>query len=340
MAEVLILGGTRNLGHFTALALIEAGHRVTTLNRGVTRDYLPADVGRLRGDRRDTAQMRAALENRSFDLVVDTTTYTGDDARQAVELFGGSTDRFIFISSGQVYLVRENPARPFREDDYDGPLMMEPLEGTADHEGWKYGIEKRDAEDVFAAASRASGFPVTTLRLPMVASERDHRGRIQAYIARILDRGPMLIPSEPGLPIRQVYVKDVARLIAGLARCDSGIGLAYNISCGSSLTLEQFLSTLARLLDCEVDIARRPRADLESDGLLPDCSPFSGKWMSELDNARSLDELQAAGLQYTAPEVYLRALVDDYAERWRREDLVPDGLAQRQKEIISAHPRG
>ena len=41
MAEILILGGTRNLGHVTALALLEAGHNVTVMNRGITPDELP-----------------------------------------------------------------------------------------------------------------------------------------------------------------------------------------------------------------------------------------------------------------------------------------------------------
>lgn len=335
MADILILGGTRNLGHYTALELIHAGHNVAILNRGVTPDLLPPTVERLRADRHDTQSMRLALAERSFDMVLDTTTYTGFDARQAVELFSGSTDRYVFISSGQVYLVRENLRRPFREDDYAGPVMPAPLEGTDDHNGWRYGVEKRDAEDVFIAAAKASGFPVTTLRLPMVASERDERGRIQCYIARLLDRGPLVIPDEDGLPLRHVYVRDVAHLIAGLAPTSAGIGRAYNVSFGSSMSLAEFIELLADILEHEPQIVRVSRAELEKEELLPSCSPFSGKWMSELDNHRSIDEL---GAKYTAPEDYLRALVNDYVSRWQREDLIPAGLAHRQKEVLAAYP--
>ena len=84
MADVLILGGTRNLGHFTALSLLEAGHSVTVLNRGETRDELPPEVTRIRGDRRDLGSMRGAVETQSYDAVFDTPTYTGNDARQSV----------------------------------------------------------------------------------------------------------------------------------------------------------------------------------------------------------------------------------------------------------------
>ncbi len=335
MADVLILGGTRNLGYFTALELLSAGHNVAVLNRGQTPDDLPPEVERLHADRRDTSRMRAALDARSFDLVFDTTTYTGAEARQAVELFGGNTDRFVFVSSGQVYLVRENVVRPFREEDYEGPVMPAPPEESADYDDWKYGVDKRDAEDVFSAALKASGFPVTMLRLPMVASERDHRGRIQCYIARILDRGPFLVPDERGLPLRHVYAGDVAALVVSLVSSDKGIGRAYNISGGRSMSLDELIVILSGITGLDVHVMRKPRVELEADKLLPHCSPFSGKWMSELDNSRSIAEL---GATYTAPEDYLRALVDDYRTRWVREDMVPIGLEQRQKEVLAAYP--
>ena len=213
--------------------------------------------------------------------------------------------------------------------------MAEPERGTSDHEGWTYGVEKRDAEDVFSAAAKSAEFPVTTLRLPMVASERDEKGRIQCYIARVLDRGPFLLPDEPGLPLRHVYVKDVAALITKLVSSTSGIGRAYNISWGESMSLDELIVCLSEILGCEVHVIRKSRKELEDDKLLPHCSPFSGRWMSELDNTRSISEL---GAKYTAPEDYLRALVDDYKSRWVKNDLIPVGLEHRQREILSALP--
>jgi nucleoside-diphosphate-sugar epimerase len=336
MADVLILGGTRNLGHFTALALLDAGHAVSVLNRGLTADRLPGEVRRLRADRHDTAGMRRVLEAQAFDMVFDTTTYTGHDARQAVELFSGTTERYVFVSSGQVYLVREGLSRPFREDDYEGPVMAEPAAGSDDHDGWQYGVDKRDAEDVFTAAASASGFPAAILRLPMVASEHDDRGRIQCYIARLRDRAPLLLPDEPGLPLRHVYARDVARLVTRMTRLALPPGRAWNVSWGESMSLEDFVSLLARILEVDPPVMKMPRARLEADGLLPGCSPFSGKWMSELDNSRSLSEL---GADYTAPELYLRALVDDYINRWESSGLVPTGLTRRQAEVLAAYPK-
>ncbi|CAN5363085.1 hypothetical protein BH23GEM2_BH23GEM2_15830 [soil metagenome] len=338
-ASALILGGTGDIGHYAAVALLKAGHRVTVLNRGVTVDELPPDVERLKGDRTDPVVLHTALASRDFDLVLDTTTYTSDDARVTTELFTGRTGRYVFISSGQVYLVREGARRPYREEDYPGPVIAAPPPDSPDHESWLYGIGKRAAEDVFAVAWAARRFPVTTLRLPMVASERDRRGRVQAYIARLLDGGPLLVPDEPGLPLRHVYVRDVAALVGGLVNSSEGIGRAYNVSLGESMQLEGFIALLASLMERPARIARLPRAGLERRGLLPDCSPFSGKWMSELDPDRSTRELQGSTI-YTPPEEYLLRLISDYRQRWQPGELVPAGYELRTEEVAFAQGIG
>jgi nucleoside-diphosphate-sugar epimerase len=326
----------------SALELLAAGHRVAILNRGQTADELPREVERLRADRADTVAMRKAVGTRDFDLVFDTTTYTGKEAEQAIEIFSGRTDRYVFVSSGQVYLVRESISRPFREQDYDGPVMSEPAKDSADHPSWLYGAHKRDAEDAFMKSRGESAFPVTTLRLPMGASERDHYGRIQAYAARILDGGPLLIPAGEGLPLRHVYVGDVARLIAALVNSDAGRNDDYNISYGESMSLARFIDILAHACGRDAEVIRVERDKLVARGLLPHCSPFSGRWMSELDNTKSVRELSAAGLRYTAPEEYLPRLVSDFDTRWKVRGSVPDGYAQRPEEITfsqSAGPR-
>ncbi|HLE56858.1 MAG TPA: hypothetical protein VJB15_07230, partial [Rhodothermia bacterium] len=60
---------------------------------------------------------------------------------------------------------------------------------------------------------------------------------------------------------------------------------------------------------------------------------FSGRWMSELDNTRSLAELGEIVVRYTRPETYLPVLIADYEKRWRPNGSVPLGYEQRPKEI-------
>jgi len=324
----LIIGGTRNLGPSIVHALLRRGDEVAVFNRGQTRDDLPEEVERLRGDRTNAEELKRALSGREFNLVIDTTLYTGGEAETAVELFKDRIGRYIFLSTGQVYLVRTGLTRPFKEEDYAGPVMEQPSKSnTSDYENWLYGFDKRAAEDVFARAWAERKFPFTSLRLPMVNSERDHYDRIYGYFLRIQDEGPILIPDEDGAPVRHVYGEDVVQAITRLAEGDKGKGCAYNIGQDETLSLVQFLELLAETMHCPLKIVRVPREELNRQGLLPHCSAFSGLWMSSLENTRSKAEL---GMQYTPVAAYLKKLVS-YFQAVRPHPV--EGYQQRAREV-------
>jgi nucleoside-diphosphate-sugar epimerase len=330
----LIIGGTRNLGPSIVQALLRRGDEVAVFNRGQTRDDLPDEVERLRGDRTNPEQLRRVLGGREFDLVVDTALYTGAEAEGAVAVFKGRVGRYVFLSTGQVYLVRVGAQRPYKEDDYAGQVMAEPPKSnTSDYENWRYGFDKRAAEDIFSSAWTEDGFPFTSLRLPMVNSERDHYDRIYGYFLRIQDEGPILIPDEDGAPVRHVYGEDVVQAITRLSESDKGKGGAYNIGQDETLSLGGFLELLAETMHCPLKIVRAPREELNREGLLPHCSPFSGKWMSSLENTRSKAEL---GMEYTPVATYVKKLVS-YFQAVRPHNV--EGYAQRQREVEFANPR-
>ncbi len=266
--------------------------------------------------------------------MIDTTLYTGAEAEAVVELFKGRVGRYIFLSTGQVYLVRVGAQRPYKEDDYAGPVMAEPPQSNvSEYENWRYGFDKRAAEDVFARAWTENKFPFTSLRLPMVNSERDHYDRIYGYFLRIQDEGPILIPDEDGAPVRHVYGEDVVQAITRLAESEKGKGCAYNIGQDETLSLTQFLELLAETMHCPLKIVRVPREELDREGLLPHCSPFSGKWMSSLENIRSKKEL---GMEYTPVTTYVKKLVS-YFQAVRPHNV--EGYAQRQREMEFAKSR-
>ena len=246
--RALIIGGTRNLGPSLVSALLRAEHQVSIFHRGITQTDLPSRSKRLYGDRSDERQLRSAVGNREFDLVVDTTLYNGADARRVLDIFSGRIGRYIFISTGQVYLVRTGLQRPFREADYPGPVMPAPLESNqTDYKNWIYGVEKRAAEDVLIRGWDDRNFPFTTLRLPMVNSERDHYDRLYGYWLRLRDGGPILLPEGNDLPLRHVYGEDVIQSILRLAKSKLGLGQAYNISQDETVSLEECLGGSCRL---------------------------------------------------------------------------------------------
>jgi nucleoside-diphosphate-sugar epimerase/GNAT superfamily N-acetyltransferase len=331
--RVLVIGGTRNLGPSIVQTLLSHDHAVVVFHRGVTQTEFPRAVEVLHGDRSDLPRLERAVKGRDFEAVVDTTLYNGRDAAAAVNLFRGRISRYIFLSTGQVYLVRRGLTRPFCEDDYSGPLISEPPpDHQFDHENWQYGIDKRAAEDVFHLAAER-GFPITVLRLPMVNSERDHFHRIQGYLWRLRDGGPLLIPDREQLPLRHVYGEDVVAAILTCLDRALPAGRAFNISQDETLGLREFLQLLAtHESHGRLTLAPTSRQELETAGLLPDCSPFSDPWMSSLTNERSRSEL---GITYTPVSVYLARIV----EHFRTCNFDPPGYLQRTREIELARQK-
>ncbi len=325
--NILIIGGTRNIGYHLTQSLVDRGHQVTLLNRGVSQEDLPADIPRLRADRTDPQQLRRALHGRSFDVAVDMVLYRGEEAEVVTQLLRDAVGHYIFISTGQVYLVRQGIERPFKETDYAAPLLPAPPLNTYDYEEYLYGYEKSQVEDVLSAAFNDYGFPYTSLRIPMTNGERDTFQRLYSYYLRIRDGGPILAPDTPNHHLRHIYVHDVIEAIHRVIdRGDKTRGKAYNISQDETLSLEEFLNTMAQIMGMEAHVVRVERDVLESNGFLPDCSPFSERWMSSLDNSLSKRELE---MQYTPVATYLEAIIKAYTQH---PQPAPVGYRRRQAE--------
>lgn len=307
--NILIIGGTRNMGYYLAKKLVKSDYQVTILNRGIAQDDLQDSVQRIHADRTDGNQLRDALRGKSYDIVVDFVLFRSHEADDILDIFAGNIGQYIFISTGQVYLVRESIERPFREEDYNGRLMPAPKENTFAYEEWTYGMQKRGVEDQLRTAWEQTQFPYTVLRLPMVNSGRDQFNRFYNYYLRLQDGGHVLVPETPNYQLNHVYAHDVVNAIYHLIKTGQGIGRAFNIAQDESVTLDEFLSIMGSIMNVKPQIMRLKRSELEANGFLPDCSPFSERWMSELDNTRSKEEL---GITYTPLAEYLAELVEFY----------------------------
>jgi nucleoside-diphosphate-sugar epimerase len=236
------------------------------------------------------------------------------------------------VSTGQVYLVREPRPWPAREEDYEGPLMPEPPPGHPDRADWEYGMGKRAAEDAAALAHERTGFPATPLRIPMVNGERDYHRRLEGYLWRMLDGGPLLIPGGGDHRVRHVYSRDVARAITLVLGRSATFGRAYNLAQAETPTLWAVLHLLADLLGASPPLCPLPREAVQAAGLDPvKVSPFSGQWMSMLDPARAVREI---GFAPTPLPAYLGAIVASF--RAHPPASAPEAYATRARELALA----
>lgn len=286
--NVLIIGGNRFVGLLAAWRLLARGDSVTLLNRGSLPDPFGRRVERLRGDR--SVDLARLVDGRRFDAVLDLAAYSGEDGRRAAEVFSGRVRHLVMVSTGQVYLVRDGAPRPARESDYDGPLLPRPA-AEPDLGEWLYGIGKRDAEDALARAGEA-GLPETRVRIPMVNGELDYHRRLESYLWRLLDGGPVILPDGGDLPVRHVSGAEVARFLVGILGDERTLGQAWNLAQEETPTLRRILETLRVLVGSTSPLVDVPSAELRAAGLDPQwISPFSGRWMSFLDPSRARDVL-------------------------------------------------
>jgi nucleoside-diphosphate-sugar epimerase len=142
------------------------------------------------------------------------------------------------------------------------------------------------------------------------------------------DGGPILAPSTPNYRLRHVYGEDVVRTILMLIKTGDGKGKAYNISQDETLSLDDFLALLGDIIGVESNLVRIKRDLLEANGFLPDCSPFSERWMSELDNTLSKTELRVI---YTPLRTYLEKIVTYYRDN---PPPSPAGYKRRRAELV------
>lgn len=296
MATVLLVGGSGILGAPAARVLRDAGHRVTVLSR---RGAVPDGIEGLAADRADPASLAAALAGRRFDLAVDLLAYDAADVLRLAPLL--RADRRVLVSTGQVYLVGRDRRPPFREADL-APPMPEPEPGGRAHANWAYGMGKRAAEAAFG-----TGADRVVLRLPMVVGAGDRSRRVWAYLQRLRDGGPLLLPGGGADPVRMVWAEDAARLLLRLAEGLPTPSPVYNVAMPEDVPVRTLVEALAAHLGATPPVLPCDEAEALAAGVEEGWSPWSGPWCSRPDPGRLRQEL---GFATTPWSGWLAPVVD------------------------------
>ena len=324
--RVLLVGGSGFMGERVAAALHERGHSVTVLTRG--QRSVPDGCDVLAVDRSDTAALRAGLEGRRFDLTIDFLAYDSQDVERLLTLPYAALGRYVMISSGQVYLVASGAEVPYREDDAERPVIAEPELDSSDHAEWRYGVGKRRAERALLALRGTHGVRALALRLPIVQGEHDASLRLWAYLERMLDGGPILLPDGGVRPVRHVYVGDIARAIVWIADHDPPRGAAYNLATPEVVSVRELLERVAQAAGLTPRFVDVPWSELRAAGLDDSCSPYAGRWSSVVDPSRMAVEW---GLLGTRLDDWLPRVVRWHLEQ--RPTASHSGYARRPLEL-------
>ena len=253
MSRALVIGGTGFVGQAACRELMRRGVETIAASRS-HHPYGTFTSHRVL-DRANASELKRVLDEVQPDVLLDLAAYQPPDIRGVEGAFTGA--RYVFVSTG---VYPDLNGAPAREEDFV-PYEGEPPEGRLD-----YREGKRWCETLITRSS----LPWTVVRPPAIFGASDPSLRIAAYIQRVEDGGPILVPSESYL--RQAglsWVRDIGYACA--LACDLGRGVAtgraYNAAF-DGVSLEDLVMGIGRAMGRTPELVPVPYRDLP-DGASP-----------------------------------------------------------------------
>jgi nucleoside-diphosphate-sugar epimerase len=319
--KALFLGGTGFISTAVSRLAIAKGFDLYLLNRG-ERQANPPGSHSLKADIQKPEEVRKAMRDLQFDVVVDWIAYTPEHIERDLALFRGRVKQYIFISSASAY--QKPPAHYLITEST-------PLNNPF----WDYSRNKIACEERLMRAYREEGFPATIVR-PSLTYDPNFPIAIGGWgcytLADRLKRGQPIIVHGDGSSLWVVtHAEDFGRGFIGLMGNWQALGHAFHITSDEVLTWNQIYQTIAGALGVEANIVHissdfiarvSPRM---TGGLLGDKA-----WSAVFDNSKI--KTFVPGFQATLPfrEGIRRTLAwfDADAKRQRVDEAVNQEMDQ------------
>jgi nucleoside-diphosphate-sugar epimerase len=242
--KVLFIGGTGFISTSVSRLAVSKGFDLYLLNRGQRQSSVPG-CHSLKADIQKLDEVRAALGDLRFDVVVDWLAYTPEHIERDLALFKGKVKQYIFISSASAY---QKPASHY--------LITEstPLYNPF----WQYSRDKIACEERLMRAYREEGFPVTIVR-PSLTYDPQFPIAIGGWgcytLADRLKKGRPIIVHGDGSSLWVVtHAEDFGRGFVGLIGNGQALGHAFHITSDEVLSWNQIYHTIAEALGVEAKV--------------------------------------------------------------------------------------
>lgn len=243
--KVLFIGGTGFISTSVSRLALAKGLDLYLLNRGLQKPDL-SGAQNLTADIHQPEQVRAALRDLKFDVVVDWIAYTPEDIERDLAIFRGRTRQFIFISSASAY---QKP--PGHHVIRESTPLHNPY--------WDYSRNKIACEERLTRAYREEGFPVTIVRPSLTYGDANFPIALGGWgcytLADRLKKGRPIIVHGDGSSLWVVtHAEDFAKGFLGLVGNAQAMGEAFHITSDEVLTWNQIYETIADALEVKANI--------------------------------------------------------------------------------------
>jgi nucleoside-diphosphate-sugar epimerase len=241
--RVVVIGGTGHIGTYLSPSLVEAGHHVTCVSRGLRKPYVdhlawnqivPVALDRAAEEAQGTFGLRIA--ELQPDAVIDLTCFLPESAQQLVDALRGRVRHFLHCGtiwvhghSVQVPTTEDVPRQPFGD----------------------YGCRKVAIERLLLDEFQSSGFPVTVLHPGHLVGQGwapiNPAGNFNLRIfADLAAEREVLLPHLGMETLHHVHAGDVAQgFVRAIARPDAAIGQSFHVVSAAALTLRGYAEAMA-----------------------------------------------------------------------------------------------
>ena len=245
--RVLFIGGSGVISSACSRVAVESGIDLFVLNRGrSTIRPLPPGVTMLRADIREPRTVRDEIKDLDFDAVVDWVAFTPEQVQADIDLFGGRTGQYVFISSASAY---QTP--PARVPVTESTPLRNPF--------WQYSRDKIACENLLVEAYREDGFPATVVR----PSHTYDQTQVPfdggwTVLGRMLAGKPVIVHGDGTSLWTMTHHDDFARAFVPLLGHPRTLGEAFQITSDDVLSWNQIAETMAAALGVTAHLVHVP----------------------------------------------------------------------------------
>lgn len=249
--KVLFIGGTGNISIASTRLVLERGHELFLLNRGISSGTAlkPAGAHWIQADINHFESVKSALQGHNWDVVVDWIAYEPRQVEQDIQLFLGRTSQYIFISSASVYQ---------KSLSYSLITESTPLENPF----WQYSRDKIACEQRLGRAFTEQAFPVTIIRPALTYGESWIPSAVGGHdytLVQRMKKHKKIVVHEDGQSFWvMTHNTDFAKGLIGLLGNQAAIGEAFHITSDEVLTWDQIYRIIGEAAGIEPHLIHIP----------------------------------------------------------------------------------
>lgn len=244
--NILIIGGTGEIGQYVTEKYLAEGNEVTVYSRGIHQQkvnkaiYVSIDVT-------NWQELSGTMQNLFFDLIIDFTSLVPDGYKRKLELLVSKCRHYVFVSSIAVYC--DLPA----EVD-----CRENAEINSVH--WNYGFNKWKCEKIIKGVfENQKDSCYTIIRPGITYSSRfipffpiETHSEIEYFMERVLKGKEILICGEANQHFSVMHASDFANCLYMILKDRRSRNGTFNLTGSENVTSAEVLQKIADI--CQMNI--------------------------------------------------------------------------------------